>query len=341
MDYFISVIIPIYNVSQYLEKGLNSLLDQNYEKCELILIDDGSTDSSGEICDKFAINYSNIVVIHQENQGVGISRNNGISIAKGKYIYFFDPDDYLEGTLFLDVEQYLYADLDLIMFGYWDVISEFKKNKKCFSEKKLYSKEEFEKDFKNLFQSKMLYTLWNKLYRKNFLLEHNIDFSNIRTGEDVLFNFKVYEFLNNCLVLKEVYYNYLYNRLDSATTNLDISRYVNKLNEFHGLTSLFEKFNIQDLNYLKNLKQEIFLDYIFHIYQSEDSKENKKKYIMRFLKSNDFTDVYIYDNKNKFFSERKWILVMTQNYNVNLLYYYFKFRKYLKIIKLNARSVFL
>ena len=92
----ISVIIPVYNVEDYLHYAVESLLNQSYEEFEIILIDDGSTDSSGYLCDKYAREYSNISVYHKENGGLSEARNFGVLKCKGEYITFLDPDDYLE-----------------------------------------------------------------------------------------------------------------------------------------------------------------------------------------------------------------------------------------------------
>ena len=114
----VSVIVPVYNVEKYLEECVNSLIGQTLKEIEILLIDDGSTDSSGEICDQYAQQYDNIRVIHKENGGLGDARNVGASDAIGKYIYFIDSDDYLE----LEALEFLYKEaeckrLDIIMFS--------------------------------------------------------------------------------------------------------------------------------------------------------------------------------------------------------------------------------
>lgn len=92
----ISIIVPVYNVSMYLEQCLNSLLNQSYEEIEIILVNDGSTDNSLEICKKYAREHSSIVVVSQTNQGLSVARNTGIDKAIGEYIMFVDSDDWIE-----------------------------------------------------------------------------------------------------------------------------------------------------------------------------------------------------------------------------------------------------
>lgn len=92
----ISIIVPVYNVDTFLKKCVDSILSQSYKNFELILVDDGSTDNSGNICDYYASIDKRVRVIHKINGGVGAARNTGMSIAKGKYITFIDSDDYVE-----------------------------------------------------------------------------------------------------------------------------------------------------------------------------------------------------------------------------------------------------
>ncbi|MDA3769093.1 glycosyltransferase family 2 protein [Streptococcus thermophilus] len=94
----ISVIVPVYNVESYLERCINSLLNQTYSNLEIILIDDGSTDRSGQICDQYK-NRDEFVVIHKENAGLGMARNTGLDVATGKYIIFVDSDDYIDNNM--------------------------------------------------------------------------------------------------------------------------------------------------------------------------------------------------------------------------------------------------
>lgn len=91
----ISVIIPVYNVEKYLRECIDSVLNQTYGSYEIILVDDGSTDSSGKICDEYSARYHKITVIHKENSGPSATRNVGLSVANGEYIYFLDSDDYI------------------------------------------------------------------------------------------------------------------------------------------------------------------------------------------------------------------------------------------------------
>lgn len=92
----ISAVVPVYNMGKYITKCVESLVNQKYKNVEIILVDDGSTDNSGKLCDALASQYHNIKVFHQKNSGVSKARNKGLELATGYYISFIDPDDYLD-----------------------------------------------------------------------------------------------------------------------------------------------------------------------------------------------------------------------------------------------------
>ena len=104
MDALISVIIPVYNVSQYLPRCIESVINQTYQNLEIILVDDGATDDSGVICDDYARKDPRIRVVHKENGGLSSARNAGIQIARGEYLTFIDSDDYVDR----DYTEFLY-----------------------------------------------------------------------------------------------------------------------------------------------------------------------------------------------------------------------------------------
>ena len=98
--YKVSIIIPIFNTETFLKRCVSSVIDQTLKDIEIILVDDGSTDNSGNICDEFAQKDSRVKVIHKKNEGVGIARNSGINIAKGGYIGFVDSDDWVDADMY-------------------------------------------------------------------------------------------------------------------------------------------------------------------------------------------------------------------------------------------------
>ncbi len=179
MSDLISVIIPIYNVEQYLRQCLDSVINQTYKNLEIILVDDGSTDNSGKICDEYALKDARIKVIHKENGGVSSARNAGLDIAKGDYIGFVDSDDYIEK----DMYEYLYS-LNKNNNTLLSVCNFYiKKNKKIIEAKPITNKtvlsanEMLECSFKQLFSV-------NKLIARNLFYDLRFP-KDIRYGEDM------------------------------------------------------------------------------------------------------------------------------------------------------------
>ncbi|MGM9600387.1 MAG: glycosyltransferase family 2 protein [Faecousia sp.] len=118
----ISVIIPVYNVEKYLQRCLDSVIEQTYKNLEVILIDDGSTDHSGEICDDYAAKDVRIHVIHQENQGVSAARNKGLDNVKGEYITFVDSDDYIVNDMIAELLRLSEEEhADIVIGGYYGI----------------------------------------------------------------------------------------------------------------------------------------------------------------------------------------------------------------------------
>lgn len=124
----LSIIVPVYNVEKYLRKCVDSLLAQDLspEEYEIILVNDGSTDQGGKICDEYATSHSNLIVIHQQNGGLGAARNSGIDAAQGKYIQFVDSDDYLEPNVLKALVEKMESDkLDVLRFNYRNVNEQY------------------------------------------------------------------------------------------------------------------------------------------------------------------------------------------------------------------------
>lgn len=218
MNYdLISVIVPVYNVELYLEQCLNSIINQTYKNLEIILVNDGSTDNSGVICDLYANIDNRIIVIHKDNGGVSSARNAGLNVAKGNFIGFVDPDDWIAD----DMYEKLY--LNIQNFNANISVCKFRKvmNRENIFEKNSNSEvlvlnPADSMHFMLAFIEGYGCAVWNKLYRKNLLVKFNEKLTN---GEDLLFNFNIFFDQNNSTVfLKEEKYYYYY-RTGSACNN--------------------------------------------------------------------------------------------------------------------------
>ena len=245
----------MYNVENYLYRCINSILAQEYTDLEILLIDNGSTDSSGSICDTYASEYSNISAYHIENHGVGSARNFGLAKAQGEFICFVDADDYLEGNLFSDVESQLDSQLDLLVFSYYNSIeqnlSEITRSAKILPTEGKKDKSDFIALFQELCLTDMMYTVWNKIYRRKFLEEHQIVFESYELGEDVRFNLNVYQHVNTVFLVKSCYYVYISGRVDSAMGQYNPNRMNYQLEELGKVDQLMTSWNIHDDQFIE------------------------------------------------------------------------------------------
>jgi len=164
-DIILSVIIPVYNVDAYLERCVNSVLKQNIYGYEIILIDDGSTDTSGEICDRYQSQYNMIKVFHINKNGVSFARNIGLKNSNGKYLTFVDSDDMIGENTYQNNILYLEKHPEIEMLQYptiWNYKSEYE-HKDQMQEKQIVGRENI---YKEWWRGDILnYSLWNKIYR--------------------------------------------------------------------------------------------------------------------------------------------------------------------------------
>lgn len=218
----ISVIVPVYNVEQYLEECLESLVNQTMiEEMEVLMIDDGSTDNSRYIIEKYALDYENFHAYHKENEGLAITRNVGMSHAKGEYIRFIDSDDCIP----LDSNEKLY---NLISKYNHDIVTgRFNKESKYNAWENILSKNSFKNVKENINSThikELTDLVWdatscNKLYKKEFLEKYNIKFPNEKIYyEDIIFTFKCYYFANSIGIINENVYNWRVRTSDNSIT---------------------------------------------------------------------------------------------------------------------------
>lgn len=186
----ISIIVPIYNTERYLPRCIDSLLGQSFQDFEVLLIDDGSRDRSGEICDEYTIKDKRVRAFHQENQGVSVARNVGIENALGEWIYFPDSDDVLMPGAFEMMMRLTNENTDYIMCGY-EVYDEDGQCTYAISEKKQQVKSKHDAIMEMFWPTDYRYQgyLWNKLYKTSIIKEYSMAFTKgIKFNEDRLFN---------------------------------------------------------------------------------------------------------------------------------------------------------
>ncbi|MGM9534558.1 MAG: glycosyltransferase family 2 protein [Intestinibacter sp.] len=190
MDYLISIIIPIYNIEKYIEQCVNSVLEQSYKNFEIILVDDGSKDTSGDICDKYCRLDDRVKVIHKENGGLSSARNTGIKAAKGDYIAFIDGDDYWDDKEFLNcaVECLNEFNADLINFGlkkYYEE-TDIMQNSKYIFDRSLIDVEDKKKTLDYLISNNLyISSACTKLIKREIIINNNLFFKEGIFSEDI------------------------------------------------------------------------------------------------------------------------------------------------------------
>ena len=327
MNDLISVIVPVYNVGCYVSECIESILKQTYQNLDIILIDDGSTDNSGKICDSYAKRDKRIRVIHKKNEGVANARNIGIQMAMGEYIGFVDSDDYIEKDMYEYLHEILKSnDADISICNYkkrytkvdTERVGESYENKITILGKEEGIKELIiDKNVKNY--------LWNKLYKIS--LFKNLKFPDGKKMEDYAVMYKLFYGANRIVIGNDC--KYVYNQRDNSILgNKNSQFYIDYLNV------AIERYNFLEKNMKFNLNKENIIKVILKIFLIKDdivSSYLKKNNIKKLCKS-------IYQNKNEKISIRwtisYWIFCM----NTNLYIYLYRFI-YTYILKIEIGQI--
>ena len=213
----VSVVVPVYKVEKYLSKCVDSILSQTYKNIEIILVDDGSPDRCGEICDEFKEKYNNIKVIHKINEGLGIARNSGMKEADGEYITFVDSDDYIGENLITDLVSQMSRDVDFCKCGHTKV----REDGITISTTQL-KQEQFDH---NSVQEELLpriigsapnmsdslpMCVWGVMYRLSLICEERLLFPSEREliSEDLIFNLNYLHHANSAVIIDSIDYYY-------------------------------------------------------------------------------------------------------------------------------------
>lgn len=225
----VSIIVPVYNVEKYLLRCINSLKNQTLQDIEIILVDDGSTDSSPQMCDREAEQDYRIKVIHKVNEGAGKARNAALEIARGEYIGFVDSDDFVEDemfdTLYKKAKEY---ESDLVLSGYFSVDGIMFSEKGTCVRKTYFDKDthfETEEELKRLRlgivgalpgdtdDSKYGMSIWKNLFRNEIIKQNNIKFESEREmfSEDAMFMVDYISYIKKATGIYEAFYNYCRN----------------------------------------------------------------------------------------------------------------------------------
>lgn len=250
MNTKISVIMPVYKVERYLHRAVDSILAQTFKEYELILVDDGSPDRSGEICDKYAAVNPAIQVIHKENGGAPSARNVAMEQAGGKYFFFMDSDDWCEPGMLEDLYRLAEEnDAQLVVSGFY--IDTYYSDTRHITQNQVYRKiayadqQAFRDEAYRLFDRNLLYTPWNKLYRADYIKARGIRFP-ATFWDDFPFNLAVLRDVERVVVTDRQYYHFIRARAESETAKYNPRMYEKREEEHRWMMELYAYWNIQD-----------------------------------------------------------------------------------------------
>lgn len=314
----VSIIVPVYNVEAYLDKCIKSILNQTFSDFELILINDGSTDKSLEICNYYKSIDNRIIVIDKINTGSSDSRNIGINLAKGEYICFVDSDDWIEENMLIDYLSLVdnNDDVDMIISGiYIDRVSdngEISRSTNNYKYSVWDTEDKIKNNIINIFPNALINSSCNKLYKSDLIKLNKIKFIDTNIGEDTLFNLELLKYIKSLIITDKSYYHYMKYPMNLSLTRLIINDAYDRYLDIHKkMNDLFIYWNVLDDSIYSMINKTMFAQYFattLKILKSDKSLypyNVQKKMLDKGLKNEiiieTFNHVTCFSNKEKIF----------------------------------------
>lgn len=337
----VTIVLPIYNVEKYLERCINSVVNQTYKNLEIILVNDGSTDRSPELCEKWVNKDKRIIVIHKENSGAGLARNTGIENAHGEYIYFFDSDDYID--LYTIEKLYNLAkqtQADLVLFGSYKVNEKNKIIKKLIptTPRTIYEGNEIQSillpeilaaDPITKISANLSISAWSCFYSTEVIKKTKWKFVSEREyiSEDLYSLLLLYKDIKKIAILKEGLYYYYTNTL-SFTQTFRKDRYEKTKHCYDSCVELCDK-----LNYNQEIKERLKYRHIANvlgclkgIITSNNSKKEKKEMIKYIIHDIHFQNIIYNISLNNESTSRFLLFKAMRKKMTNSVYLFLKMK---------------
>ncbi|MEG1996131.1 MAG: glycosyltransferase family 2 protein [Oscillospiraceae bacterium] len=316
-----SIIIPVYNSCDFLKNAVESVARQEFDDCEIILVNDGSTDASPSLCEQIKNTYKNVTVIHQQNKGSAAARNTGINASHGEYLLFLDADDeYKDGVLNFLASVIATRKFDVCCFGYCNVniIKNSKVYKSFFHrrcEQFYETKSQITKEILDIIDDRIVFSsCCTKAYRRELLIENKILMpQDVAIGEDFCFNLEVIKHSNSYYFTDEVFYEYISQNENSVMTRFNENKHSDLVKMHKYRNSFLSEYNNLDS---KMLDTNIKMDYV-RICYSAYMDMFLKKCSFNFSKKMDFISQtknkvkYDYKETDKSFLSKKQAIIFS------------------------------
>ena len=294
----ISLIVSIYNGEAYIDRCMNSIYAQTFSDYEIILVNDGSIDNSLSLCRKYESKDKRITVVDKENGGLGSARNAGMAVARGEYITFPDVDDWMEPEMC--AEMYALAqkgNYDIVIAGANNYSQQLKLiNSVHYECVDYHTNQDCFDNIMFFFPTTLLFdVVWNKLYRREFLADNGLKFSDLRRAQDAYFNLEVFDHVESVITINKAFYNYLNNDAEKVNQKFPINYIDFNIAYFYKLKNVFKRRGL----YCGDIKKQYdtsFVETIFATINMFDNprwglnKEGQIKYILGILNRKELTE---------------------------------------------------
>lgn len=294
MSIKVSVIVPVYNGEKYIKSCIDSILNSSLKEIEIILVNDGSTDNSKMVLEEYSKFDSRIKVLNQENSGPAVARNNGIKVARGKYIGFVDCDDYIDKDMYKVLFELADKnDIQIAMCNYKEINTFSNVEDKVLHNLKsnyIYKDIEIKKNIVSTFtkeNNRGFFCLWNKIYLRKWLITTDIIMDESRMhGEDWLFNMELFMKLESFTCTDKVLYNYIHINNNSLMLKYNENQFELFLEGRLKVMQLIPKELIDFNNFNKNFVNE-FSAYIINTYKNVKDKKKRKALIKNVINNDE------------------------------------------------------
>lgn len=322
-DSFLSIIIPVYNVERYIHQCVKSVINQSFTTIEIILVNDGSTDSSGALCDEFLVLDQRIKVIHQKNAGLSAARNTGLANANGQYVWFVDSDDWIDEKAVSILNACANtSNCDVIAFSHVRYNEDENSYTNVF-----YQKEQLFLNGNDFINSTPFFftSACTNIYSVSFLKKHDFKFKVGQLYEDDYFNLSIFNTLTSVIMLPDALYFYRIRRFSIITSN-DLVNLINKIKSYLALIELCLSLKVSNLD--DNFLDKQTWSYICALFNLLTTLKMTFYQKSKFIKKLKFILPHIVISPD----DVRGNLWIKKIYNTNIYFFYF-YVKFIKLVK--------